>query len=222
MSAMSKHAAATTIQARVRGRQARQRATGFNKPTLTWAVKEVVAAAETVVSVVDRERLCCDILNTSVMGALVGGFALSNMQSDIGETLLENVIYLCSCLAVHACTCSCLVSALLYRVAVLMNEDDVPTWVQEHKILLKLPLIKFGMGCVSYLLSVILISWRDLDHSARFQVACLIIGVGSMSSCLGTAFILFSPPGTLNACRPAPKLQRVAPGGLQDLPNKIS
>ena len=69
---MSKHAAATTIQARVRGRQARQRATGFNKPTLTWAVKEVVAAAETVVSVVDRERLCCDILNTSVMGALVG------------------------------------------------------------------------------------------------------------------------------------------------------
>ena len=205
---MSRHQAATTIQARVRGRQARTRAINNAKPqTLAWAIHEVVEDSKeedpnaSGKVVIDRERLCCDILNTAVMGALVGGFALSNMQST-GEGILENCIYLCSCLAVHACTCSCLTSALLYRVAVLMHDDAVPAWASKHQLLLKLPLVKFGMGCISYLLSVVLISFKDLDHSDFFRYACLTIGVMSMSTVLGTLVFVYPPPMTQMCKRP--------------------
>eukprot|EP01043_Picozoa_sp_COSAG02_P089964 COSAG02_NODE_26877_length_622_cov_0.609943_2_plen_102_part_01 len=65
---------------------------------------------------VDRERLLNDILNTGVMGALIGGFALSNIQQtyDMGIPL-DVGIYMCSFVAVHACTCSAVCAALLYR-----------------------------------------------------------------------------------------------------------
>ena len=171
-SQMSQRQAATKIQARVRGRAARRpRPAAGGRPTLAWAIEEVVAGntGAGLEAEIDRERLCCDILNTAVMGALVGGFALSNMTSSGDGNTLDNLIYLFSCLSVHACTCSCLTSALLYRTAVRMRDDAVAAWAAAHKLLLMLPLAKFGMGCVSYLLSVILLSFRDLDHSSTFQ-----------------------------------------------------
>ena len=63
---------------------------------------------------VDRDRLLNDILNTGVMGALIGGFALSNLQLnyDTAKTV-EVAIYLTSFIGVHACTCSCVTSAML-------------------------------------------------------------------------------------------------------------
>ena len=36
-----------------------------------------------------------------------------------------------------------------------------------------MPLAKFFVGCTAYLGSVILISWRDLQEAAFFQIACL-------------------------------------------------
>ena len=76
--------------------------------TLKDAIEEVVeekkvVEGEVVGEVIDRDRLCCDILNTSVMAALVGGFALGNMQ-PMGASFLENLIYTMSCFSVHACT----------------------------------------------------------------------------------------------------------------------
>ena len=140
----------------------------------------------------DRDRVCSDVLNTSVMAALVGGFVLGNMQPS-GSNTLDHVIYLASCLSVHACTCSALTSALMYRVVVRMEDDSVPRWAASHPLLLLLPLAKFGMGCVAYLLSVILISFRDLEESAAFQYACLVIGVMSMSTVFATVAVLAMP-----------------------------
>ena len=126
----------------------------------------------------------------------------------MGETTLENLIYLASCFAVHACTCSALTSALLYRVAVRMDDEAVPAWAKAHPLLLMLPLGKFGMGCVSYLASVILLSFRDLDHSAWTQYACLAIGLMSMSTVFMTVAIIAMPEGMFKRAAP----RRVAPG----------
>eukprot|EP01043_Picozoa_sp_COSAG02_P055029 COSAG02_NODE_6321_length_3652_cov_2.413453_2_plen_212_part_00 len=140
---------------------------------------------------VDRERLLNDILNTGVMGALIGGFALSNVQQkyDMGVTL-DLGIYMCSFVAVHACTCSAVCAALLYRVANALSDRETPRWAAKNAALLKLPMMKFAFGCLTYLLSVVLISWRDLEAVEGWQIAALIIGVMSMSMTLGIAIVL--------------------------------
>lgn len=140
---------------------------------------------------VDRERLLNDILNTGVMGALIGGFALSNMQQayDMNNTM-HVAIYMCSFVAVHACTCSAVSAALLYRVANALSEDQTPRWAAKNATVLKMPILKFGLGCLSYLLSVVLVSWRDLQEVHVWQIVALIIGLMSMSMTLGVAVLL--------------------------------
>jgi hypothetical protein len=54
---------------------------------------------------------------------------------------LDPTIYMCSFVGVHACTCSCVTSALLYRVANDMSDDEAPNW-----FVLSLPMMKFGIG----------------------------------------------------------------------------
>ena len=193
---MSRHQAATAIQARIRGRQARSEArVGKLRPGFAAAVaaatkhQEQDGLLDAEPETLDRERICCDILNTSVMGALVGGFALNNMYT-IGSEPLDYMIYLTSCLAVHACTCSCLTSALLYRVCVRMPDERAPAWARRYRFLLSLPLAKFGMGCVSYLASVILISYRDLESSTAVQSIALAIGLASMLTVFVTVFMI--------------------------------
>ena len=142
----------------------------------------------------DRERLSNDQLNTGVTAALIGGFALSNLQSgglaDASDTsalgTLGVVVYVLSCLSVHACTCSALTSALLYRVINQLEDDGVAIWAGRHRILLTLPLMKFGMGCVSYLSSVLLLSFRDLDGLPVPRIMALVIGTASMSTVMMT------------------------------------
>ena len=147
---------------------------------------------------VDRDRLCCDMLNTSVISALVGGFALGNMVLT-GDSTLEYLIYTMACLAVHACTCSALTSALLYRELVRFREEAVPGWAAQptNKFLLQLPLAKFGMGCISYLVSVVLLSFKDLavgtTEATTFQYTCLIIGIMSMGTVFMTVSCIFMP-----------------------------
>ena len=140
---------------------------------------------------VDRERLLNDILNTGVMGALIGGFALSNVQQSYDmDKALDIAIYMCSFVAVHACTCSAVCAALLYRVANALPESDTPRWAAKNAMMLKMPMMKFGFGCLSYLLSVVLISWKDLAQVEAWQVAALVIGLMSMSMTIGVAILL--------------------------------
>ena len=155
----------------------------------------------------DRERLCNDILNTGVMGALIGGFALSNLQAGFDTAVtLDVAIYLTSFIGVHACTCSCVTSALLYRVANALHDTEAAPWAKAHPVLLKLPMAKFGMGCLSYLLSVVLLSFRDLEGVDAIKYAALAIGLMSMSMTLGVGWFLMRQTG------PRPAQQALGPG----------
>ena len=59
--------------------------------------------AQAAVGGVDRDRLLNDILNTGVMGALIGGFALSNVQMVYDFTKsLDIGIYMCSFVGVQS------------------------------------------------------------------------------------------------------------------------
>jgi len=133
---------------------------------------------------IDRDRLCNDILNTGVTAALVGGFALTHLEGgvDVDVGWVGYIIYLASYASVHACTCSALTSALMYREANLLHEDAVTAWAAERKMLLSLPMMKFGMGVLCYLFSVILTAWRDLDSDRPTRLTAMIIGLMSMST----------------------------------------
>ena len=64
---------------------------------------------------------------------------------------------------------------------------------------------KFGMGCLSYLLSVVLLSFRDLEGVDAIKYAALVIGLMSMSMTLGVGCFLLRQTGP----RPA---QALGPG----------
>jgi len=150
----------------------------------------------------ERERLCNDILNTGVMGALIGGFALGNLASGADtNSSLDIAIYLASFLGVHACTCSCVTSALLYRVANALQDEEAPRWAARNKTLLSMPMAKFGMGCISYLGSVVLISFRDLQAIPFWQYLALVIGLMSMSMTVVVAVILFRQQAKMSTRR---------------------
>ena len=147
----------------------------------------------------DRERLLNDILNTGVNGALIGGFALGNMQMEYESPewpQLDVAIYMTSFVGVHACTCACVTSALLYRVANRLPDLAAPDWAQKNKMLLMMPMAKFGMGCIAYLCSVVLISYRDLEAISVWRYIALAVGLMSMSMTLGVAVIMSRAPSS--------------------------
>ena len=76
--------------------------------------------------------------------------------------MVDNVTYLLLTLAVHACTCSALTSALLYREVNCMEIDTVPIWAQDNWMMLLMPMGKFAMGCSSYIISVVFATWSRL------------------------------------------------------------
>lgn len=136
----------------------------------------------------DRERVCNDTMNTGVTAALVGGFALNNVtdMTDV-STGLDMAVCIISIVAVHGCTCSALTSALIYRKVNRMQDDAVEPWASGNQRVLALPLQKFGLGCFSYLLSVVLMGWRALAPNSPLQGMGMAIGVMSMLSALAIA-----------------------------------
>jgi len=159
----------------------------------------------------DRERLCNDLVNTGVTAALVGGFALGNLQ-NLGTKLQPDgspasdqrnaqiAVYMLSVLSVHLCTCSALMSAFLYQKANGLHEDVVAVWFQEHEWITSVPFTKFVMGCMCYLASVLFLSFFDLMHvSPIMSYAALAIGVMSVMSVLMTAAYLNRSSRT-NSC----------------------
>ena len=54
-------------------------------------------------------------------------------------------------------------------------------------------MMKFGTGCVSYLLSVVLLSFRDLAGVPGWQLVALVVGLMSMGMTLGVAMLLETP-----------------------------
>ena len=63
------------------------------------------------------------------------------------NTFIDVAIYMCNVVAVHACTCSCLMSAFLYQKANGLGPEVVSRWASDCKIMLKVPVVKFSFGC---------------------------------------------------------------------------
>ena len=62
------------------------------------------------------------------IAALAPGFALSNLQAPPpmeDPQTIDVTIYMLNVVAVHACTCSCLMSALLYSLVNRILDDKV-------------------------------------------------------------------------------------------------
>jgi hypothetical protein len=97
------------------------------------------------------EKYRDDQMNTGVIAALVGGFALTNsweinMNSDGNGNEISTVeltSYTLAILAVHGCTCSALVSAFLYRSITRVKSPKAGVqWVERHPVLVQLPWYK--------------------------------------------------------------------------------
>mmetsp|Transcript_85354 Transcript_85354/g.164339 ORF Transcript_85354/g.164339 Transcript_85354/m.164339 type:complete len:165 (-) Transcript_85354:1-495(-) len=147
---------------------------------------------------VDRTQLCNDVLNTSVMAALIGGFAFSNLQSLESPLRvddpppLDTAIYMFNVVAIHLCTCSCLTSAFLYKIINKLNDEIVLEWSQSMpwRFILPMPLSKFVVGCLFYLISVVLLSWRDLEFAGPSRQIAMAIGIGSVLMVCMTATLV--------------------------------
>jgi len=147
------------------------------------------SANNTAAPSVDRDRLSNDILNTAVMAALVGGFALSSVQLEGSKTdrsALDTLIYIFALLGVHANTCSALCSAFLYRYTNGLPAAALDQWASSHSMLLTIPMMKFTGGTVCYLISVIMLAYRDLLEQLPVQILALFIGLSSVCMVFAT------------------------------------
>lgn len=142
----------------------------------------------------DRERALNDCTNTGVMAALVGGFALGSIQSaqEFYDFSTDNqfIVYILSVVAVHACTCSAITSALLYREINFLEPEEVAVWTSQNAMMMMMPMMKFAMGCGAYLLSVIYISLVTLEEYPLSRNVTVIIGIMSMSTVVMTLICL--------------------------------
>lgn len=145
---------------------------------------------------ISKGSMLNDLINTGVMAAVIGGFALSNLQNFDPEqvTTLNIAIYIMNVLAVHANTCSSLASALLYMVVNNLVDEKAEEWrqTQPWKTLIRLPTPKFVMGTAFYLFGVLLLSWRDMmvTSTPLWRWLALGIGAGSVGMVITTASIV--------------------------------
>ena len=62
-----------------------------------------------------------------------------------------------------------------------LRDDSAEAWAKDHKIMLLMAPLKFGMGVIACLFSVVLISWKALTNYRGARIASLCIGAMSMS-----------------------------------------
>jgi hypothetical protein len=144
----------------------------------------------------DYEKYRDDQMNTGVIAALVGGFALTNSwEMEAEGTPIDVISYVLAIIAVHACTCSALTSAFVYRTLTISDEDKAVLWMEQHPWIGSLPIGKFVFGTLCYLASVILVSWKELSGEASARWVTLIIGILSVGTVLVTgSFSIMCPP----------------------------
>jgi len=131
------------------------------------------------------------------IAAFIGGFSLSASNGNDMENTVEVVAWVLAIIAVHACTCAALTSAFLYRALSVEADEKACAWAEDHPWLLQLPFLKFAMGVVCYLTSVVLMSYSKSSVNdqpvARFITT--FMGIMSIMMAAGTAsMVYFDPP----------------------------
>lgn len=144
----------------------------------------------------DFDRYRDDQLNTGVIAALVGGFSLTNSwEMKLEGTTIDTITYVLAIIAVHSCTCSALTSAFLYRSLTQSDPEEAEAWMEKHHWFANLPFIKFVVGIMAYLASVILVAFKELVETYRAQLFTVIVGILGVCFSLGTlTFLCFDSP----------------------------
>lgn len=142
------------------------------------------------------EKLRDDQTNTGVIAALLGGFALTNSwEMEVSDESTTNQIaaYSLAILAVHACTCSALVSAFLYRqLTQQATSKKGLQWMKRHAVLQNVPWYKFLVGTLCYVVSVCLVAWSSLEITITGRIVTLVGGFISCSVVLYTCWVIYS------------------------------
>ena len=145
------------------------------------------------------ERLRDDQMNTGVIAALLGGFALSNswemeiheMDDPTDKSNIYVVAYVLAICAVHCCTCSALVSAFLYRALTQQTSSHRGVqWMEKHSVLRHLPWTKFMIGVLCYLVSVALVAWTTLEFNSVAQYLTLLLAICGCAIAMYTVYII--------------------------------
>ena len=143
----------------------------------------------------DKASLLANNNQTAALASFVGGFAsygLAGARPYCDETICL-VMYVLCLFAVHASFCSALTSALLHRVISNMDEEDVLKWAERApiKLILKLPLYKFFLGCFAFLANVLVEGWYKLqDKEGPWRFIGLGVGAASLSTVILTVLFV--------------------------------
>ena len=146
------------------------------------------AAAPTKVEVAPnrKQKILQQMPLQITAAALISGFSLGRLgKIEPHHDDMEKLLYLFLIMAIHLCTWSLLTSLVIYRRLVMASGDEIAQMEQTRLwwFLFRLPLAKFAIGLVFYLLAVILISVRDTDDT-WLHTPMIIIGCASMSTVL--------------------------------------
>lgn len=146
-----------------------------------------------------RENMTKQVTQTAALAAFIGGFAYTGLEQH-SEATLDIIRYVLTCFSVHCCMCSTLTSAILYTVLENLHDDEFDKWCNQpfHRFLLSIPAVKFGLGCVVFLLTVMLKSWHDMSlyNTPISQYATLAMGCVSVSMITMTyIYIYYFGPG---------------------------
>jgi hypothetical protein len=157
--------------------------------------KEISSTVSTIQSPkpyrMDFDRYRDDQLNTGVIAALLGGFSLTNSwEMEISGSPIDTVTYVLAIVAVHSCTCSALTSAFLYRKLTRSDPDEATLWMEKHYIVAGLPHVKFVIGTLAYLSSVILVAFKELAEQHEARLLLLVIGLMGCTIAMGVLFFL--------------------------------
>ena len=146
---------------------------------------------------IDYDKYREDQLNTGVISALISGFNLINSwELERQGNKIDTITYVSAISAVHACTCSALTSAFIYRALTLSDPGKAVLWMKKHNFSAKMPIIKFIGGTMFYLISVVLVAWKGLSDEFEAKVASFAIGAISASVAFGICvFITVDHPG---------------------------
>lgn len=140
------------------------------------------------------EKYRDDQMNTGVIAALLGGFALTNsweMQIEDDSANIDLAAYVLAIVSVHACTCSALASAFFYRLFTLKTPKGAKEWVKKHHYLAQLPWYKFLGGVLAYIASVMLVAWSTLQVNMTARGITLFSGLCSCSLLAYTCLVSF-------------------------------
>ena len=110
-----------------------------------------------------------------------------------------------TCFSVHACMCSTLTSAILYRVLEAVHDEDLVPWTSKplNRMLMRVPMSSFVVGGIFFLVSAILKSWvhfEDVDKKSKGASIAFMMISGSVAflSVVYTAVMVGTGPSAID------------------------